>query len=267
MRFSSWALLLLSLQGCVSLPEGSAPAESTSTLASGVFPGLDPGGKEVSGLHFTVKAYGSSRAAEILEAAEAQYNRIMGDTGLYSFRPRGLYEIVIYADAGEYHRKTQFAAWSAGLTVDNAIYSYDGPHLAGVLAHEMTHLIFHEYMGGSPLELRWINEGLAVYEEAQATGHRALATFPRQLQPVPFDQMAALVPASEREREVNRWYQQVGDVAGFMIERGGRIGFSQCLAALKERKGIDEAVRLGFAGIWSGMSALEAAWQGSLSGR
>ena len=254
-----FAALLLAAAGCVPVPEYVREEPPATTLTTGVYRELDPGAKEESGLHFKVKAYGSERAQKTLQLAEELYQGVMNDSGLYSFQPRGLYEIVVYGTADEFHKKTQFPEWAAGLTVGNAICSYEGAHLGPTLAHEMTHLIFHEYMAADRPELRWLNEGFAMYEESRAAG-RSSQLWPPGREPFPFDQMAALVPASEREKEVSLWYRQVSDVVGFAIERGGRIGFGQWLQALRDRQSMDDAVRAGFPGVWASLKDLENAW-------
>ncbi|MBI4386772.1 MAG: hypothetical protein HY551_05270 [Elusimicrobia bacterium] len=259
--------------GCVEIPAGIRVERSPETTATPVtlFSGLDPGGKDVTGLHFKVYAYGTDRADAVVKTAEGLYNRIMGDTGLYSFQPAGLYSIVVYGAHDEYIKKTQQPPWSGGITVGNAIYSYDGPQLAPILAHEMTHVLFHEYMRSSRLDLRWINEGLAVYEEQVSRveaglGSEVNAQSRRALldQPMSFDRMIQLVPATERDRDVNAWYRQVGDVIRFMIERGGRNGFSQFFSELRKGSSIEEALRSGFPGVWSSLAELEGTWRNSL---
>lgn len=259
-RLLPFLALAAALTGCVAIPEYGVPEPRNTTLTTGVFRDLDPGHKEESGLHFKVKAYGSVRSLQLLELAEAQYQRVMNDSGLYSFRPRGLYEIVVYGSADEFYKKTQFPTWAVGLTVGNAIYAYDGHQLPPAMAHEMTHLIFHEYMAGTRPELRWINEGFAMHEEALATGSPSVG-WPGGQEPFPFSQMTGLVPATERERQVHLWYRQVGDVVGFMIERGGRVGFGKFLEALRDRRPVDDALRTGFPGVWNGLPDLENAWR------
>lgn len=249
------------ISGCIAIPEYDLPrGERPTTITQGVFRDLDPGHKVETGLHFKVKAYGSQRAQQILLEAETHYQRIMNDSGLYSFQPGGLYELVVYSSADEFQKKTQFANWAAGLTVGNAIYAFEGGQLMPTLAHEMTHLLFHEYMRQDRMGLRWLNEGFAMYEEARAAG-RPGVVWPGGQEPLPFDQMAALVPATEREREVNLWYRQVGDVVGFMIERGGRVGFGQFFQSLRDNRPLDEAIRSGFPGVWNSFKDLESAWR------
>ncbi|MBI5240960.1 MAG: hypothetical protein HY926_10850 [Elusimicrobia bacterium] len=252
----------LAVPGALDVDNLARPQQITGEL----FPPLDAGSNEQGSLHFLVRAYGSGKAMQAADLAEAAYQRIMVDTGLTSFRPLGgLYKIVLYASADEYHKKTGQPAWSSGLSVGNSIYSYEGAHLEAVISHEMTHLIFYEYMGRSEIELRWINEGLAVYEESKAgqpsSGGAAppLPAWPQGWVPLPLDNVIHMVPASERERTVSAWYLQAHSMVRFMIERGGRIGFGQFLGALRQGSSVDKAVADGFS-TWRDLADLYAAW-------
>ena len=258
---------------CIPYP-GELPDDgrgrSYSGVMEGIYPGLDAGGQENSSLHFKVKAYGLDTVLGISNTAEAAYTRIMTDTGLNSFLPRGLYQIVVYGTQDEYRKKTGQPDWSGGVAVGNAIYTYVSPRLEAVLSHEVTHLIWFEYMGRINPDCRWINEGLAVYQENKANGSRGQGDMFSVLrgnlrsQPIPMEQMIRLVPASERDYEVSLWYAQSESMVRFMIERGGRIGFSQFLGALRYDKNLDQAVSEGFPGSWRTLAELEADWKRSM---
>lgn len=235
-------------------------------MIQGVFQGLDPGGQREQALHFLVHAYRTERAREIAAWAEEDYQRIMRDSGLYSFKPSGLYELVVYAGREEFSVKTEQPEWSGGVTVGNAIYAYEGRHLRGTLAHEMSHLIFNEFMGDAGHAHRWLNEGLAVYEEVQSAPPELRDAWERRMDqargnPLPFRQMRELVPASERERLVGQWYPQVGSVVGFLIQKGGSLGLAQLLAALRDRVPLEAAFSASFPGLWADLTALENAWR------
>ena len=257
------------LAGCVPVPpELMPPPEAGRAVVGAVFPGLDAGAAQEQGLHFMVHAYQGDRAKELVKKAEDDYDRIMRDTGLYSFRPAGLYELVIYASADEFRKKTNQPEWSGGVTVGNSIYSYEGPFLDSTLAHEMTHLIFNEFMGNAGMSLRWLNEGLAVYEEYQASPSSLKADWDGRMNKaretaLPFDQMFNLVPATEKDRLVSQWYSQVGSVVRFVIERGGGLGFAQFLNSLKAGQAPATAVNSAFPGLWTGLPALEDSWKRS----
>ncbi|MFA6093882.1 MAG: hypothetical protein WCU88_10020 [Elusimicrobiota bacterium] len=248
--------------GCVPLPEdGSSPERGGITRAS--FSPLDPGAKTAACLHFEVRAYSSASAEAVCSLAERSYERIMRDTSLYSFMQREPYPIVIYGSHEEYVRKTGMPQWSGGAAAGNSLFTYESPATAGVLAHEMTHLIFNEYMGRQTYSLRWINEGLAVFEEQQASG-RLPAALPPGRAPLSFDRMADTAPLSESSFDASAWYAQASSVVRFMIERGGQIGFGQFLAALRDGRPVTEAVRAGFPGTWNSLAEVESAWRGTV---
>ena len=273
MRRAGAAALLL-LAACVPYP-GELPDDGRGRsyvgIIDGVYPGLDPGAQENSSLHFIVKAYGVDTVRGVSDRAEAGYNSIMTDTGLYSFKPRGLYSITVYGSQDEYRKKTGQPEWSGGVAVGNAIYTYLSPRMETVLAHEMTHLIWFEFMGRRLIdEQRWINEGLAVYEENKAAGTAGRGDIfsavrgSLRSQPLPMEQLLRFAPATERAYEVSLWYAQSESMVRFMIERGGRIGFSQFLTSLRDGKTIDRSIEEGFPGHWRSLADLELAWKRSL---
>ena len=267
-------LLLAAVLSTACVPyEGVLPDDGRGrsyTEVGQLFPELDPGAQELSSLHFKVKAYGISQTRGYADTAEALYTRIMNDTGLYSFRPRELYRIVVYGTHDEYRKKTGQPEWSGGVAVGNAIYTYASPRVEGVLAHEMSHLIWFEYMGvmRGNQDHRWVNEGLAVYQEAKSLGAKTdiFVNLRGSLRaaPLAMDSMIRLVPATERAYEVSLWYAQAESMTRFMIERGGRIGYSQFLGALKDGKNFDSAIETGFPGQWRNLGELETAWKRSL---
>jgi hypothetical protein len=265
-RIAAAALLF---SACIPYPGELPPDDSgRSVITDGPFAPLDAGAYQLDSLHFTLRAYGGEKARAMADTAEQAYNRVMQDTGLYSFKPKGLYQIVLYAGEEEYRRKTGQPSWSGGVAVGNAIYTYEGPMMERILSHEMTHLIVYEYMGFTKLEHRWVNEGLAVYEEnkavkADALGHSDIFSAVRgslRQQPMTMDQMIHLTPASEKDYSVSLWYAQAESMVRFMIERGGRMGFAQFLACLRDGKGFDQAVSESFGGAWRTLADMEAAW-------
>lgn len=251
------------------LPDDGRGRAYTGVM-EGVYPGLEAGAQENSSLHFKVKAYGQSTVLDVSAVAEAAYTRIMTDTGLSSFMPRGLYQIVVYGSQDEYRKKTGQPDWSGGVAVGNAIYTYMSPRLEAVLSHEITHLIWFEFMGRVNPDHRWVNEGLAVLQENKAVGSRGQGDMfsavrgTMRSQTIPMDQMIRLVPATERAYEVSLWYAQAESMVRFMIERGGRIGFSQFLNALRYDKSLDQAVAEGFPGSWRTLEELDRDWKRSM---
>ncbi|MFI5344942.1 MAG: peptidase MA family metallohydrolase [Elusimicrobiota bacterium] len=260
------------LGGCVPYP-GELPDDgrgnSNYGIIEGAYPGLDAGSSEQQGLHFKVKAYGAEVSQSVSNMCESAYTRVMNDTGLYSFQPRGMYSIVVYGSQDEYRKKTGQPDWSAGVTVGNAIYTFYSDRLNGVLSHEMTHLIWFEFMNGRLSDQqRWVNEGLAVYEEAKAgnQGRELFVTFLPTLRsaPLPMDQLQNLAPNNERAYDASLWYAQAESMIRYMIEKGGRIGFGQFLIAIRDGQNFDAAVFAGFPGQWRTLGDFENDWKRSL---
>jgi hypothetical protein len=251
------------------LPDDGGKGNSQYTLVSGAYPGLDPGAGEVDGQHFKVHAYGSTLPQETSDASEQSFSRLMTDTGLTAYQPRDMYEIIVYGSQDEYRKKTGQPDWSFAVVVGNSIYTYYSPVLNGILAHEMTHLFWLEYMNGRLSDQqRWVLEGLAVYEEIQARprGNEMYGSLLPMLRnaPMPIDQLQNMAPATERAYDTSFWYAESESLVRFMIERGGRIGFGQFLGSIQQNQNFDVAIYTGFPGQWTVLADFYTAWKGSL---
>lgn len=261
------ALLLFSLAACVELPPSGLPEQPRGRAIESPYEGLDPGYKELETAHFKVSAYTTVTASLYAGLCEENYTRIMQDLGLYSFVPARPYNIVVYKDAPEFLRKTGQPEWSGGAAYGNALLLYETDANRGIIAHEMTHLIFNEFMGLSQAaQLRWLNEGVAVYSETRADTDSAAAYAARlsasvQTNPIPFSQMVNLAPQSESRRVVDRWYAQAGSVVSFMIRTGGSFSFSLFLDALRRGGDTDRALAEAYPNGWHTLADVEKAWK------
>ncbi|OGR74433.1 MAG: hypothetical protein A2089_06835 [Elusimicrobia bacterium GWD2_63_28] len=260
------AVLLLFSCGCVEVPSSDAPAVAARLPVESPYKGLDPGYKTTETAHFVINAYDSSAAAHYASLCEENYSRIMQDLGLYSFVPARPYNVVIYRDAAEFHAKTGQPEWSGGAAYGNALLLFEGEGLRATMAHEMTHLVFNEFMGLSQAaSLRWLNEGVAVYEEMRSDTGSA-AVYAARLantvtpNPVPFTQMVNLAPQNESLRNVDRWYAQVGSVVSFLVRQGGSFSFSIFLGKLRDGATVDRALEDTYNGMWRKLSDVEKAW-------
>ncbi|HEX4046838.1 MAG TPA: hypothetical protein VH309_03345 [Elusimicrobiota bacterium] len=261
------------LGACIPYPADMLPddggGKAQYSLVAGAYPGLDAGASEQDSLHFKVHAYGSQVAQDASSTCEQTYSRVMTDMGLYSFTPQGLYDVVIYGSQDEYRKKTGQPDWSPGVTVGRAIYTFYSPAVDGVLAHLMSHLIWYEFMSGRLSDQqRWVDEGLAVYEEskARAQGSAMYSSFAESLRsaPMPVDQLQNMAPNTERAYDASLWYAESESLIGFMIEHGGRIGFGQFLTSVQQGETFDAAIANGFPGQWQTLDAFFNAWKASL---
>jgi hypothetical protein len=272
MRHSALFPFLLAFGACVSLeqlPPGTAGAPSVDPSIRGAqsFPDIDPGGTSLSSLHFTLKGYTEADIRPISVTAENLYNKIGSDTGLYSFLASGSYTIVVYRDREEYIRKTHQPDWSRAVATGGSIYLYPGSDLEPVLAHEMTHLIFNSYLQDKAASYRWLNEGLAMYEEfslwPESSKNEFRSSSAKQLREnrMAFSQMTFFVPATEERRMVDVWYQQVKSVTEFLLAQGSALNFANMLGAIKSGSDIDTAIANNYPGKFRNLSELEVAWK------
>ena len=49
----------------------------------------------------------------------------------------------------------------------------------------------------------------------------------------------------------------------YLVEHGGRIGFSQFLQALKDGTGFDQAIAPAYRGVWNDLAGFYQAWLNS----
>jgi len=236
---------------------------------------LDSGHKRHSTRHFEVRAYSEDSAREAGELAERLMERVLKDTGLYSFQTRLPIPVFLYRSQEEFSVKTDIPPGAAAGAADRSgtLFTFEGAPLGNVLSHEISHLIFIEYMGR--MEPLWVNEGLAVYEEQEASSDPTPYSAGDRL--IPFREMAGLETAQiialssarglrlaglpRREESMSAWYRQAGGVVRLMIEKGGYGGFARFLAALRDGRSESEAIGLSFQGRWKGMADLEAEWR------
>ena len=259
----SLSLAAASICSCVPLPEDYySPERQISMQAPAA--GLDSDASSRETAHFIISAYDNLDSYS--EDCEALYASILKESGLYSFVPAEPYRITVYRNSAEYHAKTGLPGWSGGATYGNALLLYSGPSFQSYAAHEMSHLIFNEYMGlnKSVRDYLWVNEGFAVYMETSVSTV-SQASYERRLKntvaanPMPFSQMVNLAPLNESGQTTDRWYAQAWSVISFMISRGGSFNFSLFLGRLKDGESLDKALSYSYKE-WGSLDALEKAW-------
>jgi len=264
----AFALVALFCQGCVPLPPATegAPGRLAQT---------DAGFTTHSTRHFEVRAYSESAAREAGELAERLLERVARDAGLYSLRTAAPITVFLYRSQEEFSAKTDIPPGAATGASDRSgtLFSFEGAPLRNVLSHELGHRVFDEAVGrADPL---WVNEGLAVYEEQEAS--QDPAAYPMGDRVIPLRDMAGLEAAQRvalvsqqdlrpaglprREEPMSAWHRQVGGVVRLMIEKGGSGEFARFLAALRDGRTEDEAIGIAFRGRWKGMADLEARWR------
>lgn len=278
---------------------------------------VDPGGTGLGGndrdrslqtyqsLHFTVMAPSMSRSEQVAQLSEKIYSKVMFDANLLSFKSKENYPIVIYRDSLEYQQKTGFPSWSGGGTSTQllgralpaereiraltSIQTFEEILTPAVLAHEITHLIFNEYMEFFTAEdaerVRWLNEGFAMVQEMEAWDYPERDEYARLTRSLVLNDLLPLSKLTSfnpfRDPQINLgsyiwrgrsvlysnidiWYWQSRELTGYLIQTQGPYNFYLLLEALKGRKPLEQVISEAYPGKWRGLSDLEAAWKQSL---
>ncbi|MEW6557977.1 MAG: hypothetical protein AB1349_11615 [Elusimicrobiota bacterium] len=227
-----------------------------------VLPILPESLNRIDTIHFTVYTTLSVDEYSVKETAqfvEKIYNTIIADTELYNFNPYEKFTIYIYKDAQQYKELTKRPVWSGGFVLNRKIYTFEGQHLKYILSHEITHLIFNDFMNGKAEKIsQWLNEGLAMYEETKTTGIKK-PQFDRTKR-IPIDEFLIFDLSNAEAEKVNLWYQQAESLVTFLIEKRAKLKFYNFLVKLKETENVNEALFWGYQSEFKSIGDLENVW-------
>lgn len=244
---------------------GRRPRVARNTIPPKITPpqGLDGDSAGAYGNRFLVLAHDAETAKAVCGIAERHYATVLAALGLW--RPekqKGFYPITVYRDVAEYKRKAGVPPRSAGMTMGNAIYLHGEARVKEVLAHEVTHVIFHEHLGGVPAPwARWFDEGLASVMEMEAMPRPLKEWTQGELLTEaehPMSMSELFLPRSLSDQDFERWYRQAGSRVWFMLRNGGRQRMGRFIRGLRGWPMI--AFRYSYAGVWRDMNEMDQAW-------
>ena len=153
-------------------------------------------------------------------------------------------------------------SWSSAC-VDHAhkeIFTYpDQANFDAILAHELTHIIFYEYVGNVAVPL-WFNEGVAIYiQENKADskwfGDNFFVYLRRLIKDTKYISFTEILGAGNSGLEgrgsdyVNTFYMQAYSMVNFLIKKYGRDGFAYFLYKLRDGGDFKAATASSFEGL------------------
>ncbi|MCF7800281.1 hypothetical protein K9M16_04770 [Candidatus Babeliales bacterium] len=131
------------------------------------------------------------------------------------------------------------------------IYTYPNQeNFISILAHELTHIIFREYLGRQNLPL-WLDEGVAMYVERKYTNltYQGLdQQMEDKIKKANFIAFKKLMNINAQELQskpttyVNLFYLQSFSLINFMVERYQKHNFSRFLWNLKNENNVERAL-------------------------
>ncbi len=209
--------------------------------------------------HFVIKHQASWLPAGFTMGAEKIHSRLRMDLGAFSpWMSKEKINLFIYSDqenylAGEFSPPK----WSNGLAVFErkavALPAMkDTRKLLSVMAHETTHLLFQSYWNEAHRQPpAWINEGLAMLQEAESPDRPETSVWYQQMTLIEarkFPDLAtffAVTPTKDLHNDqaaVGEWYVQAYSVTHFLLRKHSRLQFKSLCAALRDGKPIEEAL-------------------------
>lgn|GEM_PF-831757 len=209
-----------------------------------------------------------------LENIDARLHRDLGS--FMNWDQAGRASVYLYRDQRSY-AAGQFKPppWSNGIAI------YDKKtvviptmkttaQMLHVLAHENTHLIFVNYFreGGRRDPPSWVNEGLAMLEEADSPDkpetsqwyQSMVMTDPRRW--FPLEQFFRLSPTTDLKNDsklVEVFYVQSYAITHFLVRKHSPMQFKAFCDRLKDGQSVADALRLSFD--YRSIGDFEAAWR------
>lgn len=226
--------------------------------------------------HFTVMHEAAWAPPGFVMTLERLHNRLRRDLAMFSpWMAKERLKLYLYKDRASY-LAGEFSppAWSNGIALYQrkivAVYDQqDRRKLAEIVAHETTHLLFESYWGeAGKAPPSWLNEGLAMLEEAEASSgaerspwYRAMAALPRGdfLPMARFLEMNPTHDLKDDKEKVGVWYIQAFSLVYFLSRERTRLQFKDFCARLRDGKPLPEALWLVYR--FQGAAKLEKAWK------
>lgn len=243
-------------------------------LLSFIAPVVAENWDKAKGEHFIVYHTGSRRSArEVLDKAEEYYKKIADDLGYARHSNFWAWEnrvaIYIYSDREaylSYIKANNYATWSVGMAryKEKEIISYDQSRgfLDATLPHEITHLIFRDYVGEENIPI-WIDEGVAQWEEKgkRQVVRKKMQKLLQHHNPIPIERMMILdVGRIENEVVIELFYVEAVSLIDFLITEHGADNFIFFCRHLRDGKDINEALTFTYPTSIRSVKVLQEKW-------
>lgn len=222
-------------------------------LLTNIFSGMlfaQDGNQEFRSEHFIINyslGVDESFVKEVADTSERFYSQITEEFNLvrnqlWLWDNRA--KISIAKDKDDYVKRFPCGAWSAACVdyTNKMIYTYPGQsNFNSIFIHELTHIIFREYIGMMKLPL-WIDEGVALYmEDKYRNGFyqnslyhiTAAVKNDKYIKFSDLDKINLLALNSQSKEQIQQFYIQSFSIINFLIKRYGRDTFAQFLFFMK----------------------------------
>ncbi len=234
-------------------------------------------------------------ANDVLNEAERYYTAVASDLGYARASDFWTWDkrvrIYIYSDHEAYVNSSGHPAWSHGMAdykkKEISSYAFSRSFLDGILPHELAHLIFRDFVGFKGEVPRWLDEGVAQWEE------EARRPELRRMIRALYEKDALLSISDMMKLDVNNikktdglyirsvigrkgtrgvlfltgdnlvstYYLQSVSLVSFLIERYGADDFANFCRQLRDGKSLEDALSAVYPRSISSLEDFENGWR------
>ncbi len=229
--------------------------------------------REIKSEHFIVYFVDNQDfAKDVSRQAEIYYKRIASELGYQRYSGFWTWDhrakITIYPDRKTFLKKTGQPDWSEGMAkyAEKEIVSYawsDG-FLKMLLPHEMTHLIFRDYVGFKGEVPLWLDEGVAQWMEPhkRKAVKAAIGRLAQSRKLLSLNQMMILDVRKSNDPElVQTYYVQAVSLVGFLITKYSAARFNMFCRQLRDGKSIENSLKFAYPVSIRSIKDLEEKWK------
>ncbi len=210
--------------------------------------------KEHKGYHFIIyyKDVPPDFIKSVEETAELYYQEITRNLGFtrytgWAWEDRA--KIYIYANADDYVAAAKAGSWSHGAAdwVKKEIHTYPAANgfFDSLLPHELGHIIFREFVGANPYIPRWLDEGVAMYQE-KAKRWGVNQTVKKAIEENRFISLRDLstinLQGVDDTTFINLFYDEAASVVYYLVTELGQFKFADFCRDLKAGKTLENAL-------------------------
>ncbi len=210
--------------------------------------------QERKGQHFVIyyKKAPTDFVKTVEKAAEEYYTEIAQNLGFTRYKGwtwDDRAKIYIYDDGDDYVRAGRQARWSHGVASpqDKVIRTFPAAHgfFDSTLPHELTHIVFREFVGFKAKVPLWFEEGVAMYQEkAKRFGSELIVKSAiKEKTFIPLkDLTQTRLSYNTNQDDIDLFYAESANIVYYMINELGSQKFVNLCRALKEGKPFESAI-------------------------
>lgn len=229
--------------------------------------------------HFSVLYRNSAdlgSAQKTLREAESYYSKIGDLIGYTRYSDFWTWDqrvqIYLYPDKKSFMEETGQPEWSTGVSASHqpgvtqrviASFKQSQDFFEGLLPHEVSHLVLHDFVGDTRNLPLWFDEGIAQYQEAKKSemADRMMRSYIAQGQYVHIaDLMIWNVREEKDQTKVNVFYGESVSLVNFLIKRYGSFVFSGFCRNIRDGIPFEMALQKAYTNQLNSLQDMEDKW-------